>query len=453
MYCILDIETTGGQFNEEGITEIAIYKFDGHEVVDQFISLVNPEIPIQPFVVKLTGINNAMLRSAPKFFEVAKRIIEITSDCVIVAHNASFDYRILRTEFKRLGYDFQAKTLCTVELSKKLIPDQPSYSLGKLVRALGIPMSDRHRASGDAIATTKLFKMLLEKDVEKQILNDYIKQEIQKGIAPKLLDIVEHLPSKTGIYYIHNEKGNLIYIGKSRNIKKRINQHFTGTTTKSQKIQREVYSVTYEETGSELIALLKESEEIKINKPVYNRAQRKSIFEWALYAEKDSNGYLNLGLQKVDGRKKEITSFTTLQEGKNALFRITEKYHLCQKLTGLYQTNADCFQYKIKECDGACIGKITADEYNNRVQKLIAENSFENKNLVLLDRGRNINERSVVLIENGIYKGYAFYDLNYQVTNIDVLKNIIIPMQNNRDAKTIIQGQIRKSKSLKVISF
>jgi len=453
MYCILDIETTGGQFNEEGITEIAIYKFDGHEVVDQFISLVNPEIPIQPFVVKLTGINNAMLRSAPKFFEVAKRIIEITSDCVIVAHNASFDYRILRTEFKRLGYDFQAKTLCTVELSKKLIPDQPSYSLGKLVRALGIPMSDRHRASGDAIATTKLFKMLLEKDVEKQILNDYIKQEIQKGIAPKLLDIVEHLPSKTGIYYIHNEKGDLIYIGKSRNIKKRINQHFTGTSTKSKKIQREVYSVTPEETGSELIALLKESEEIKINKPVYNRAQRKSIFEWALYAEIDSNGYLNLRLQKVDGRKKEITSFTTLQEGKNTLFRITEKYHLCQKLTGLYQTNADCFQFKIKECDGACIGKITAEEYNTRVQKLITENSFENKNLVLLDRGRNINERSVVLIENGIYKGYAFYDLNYQVTNIDVLKNIIIPMQNNRDAKTIIQGQIRKSKSLKVISF
>ena len=161
MYAILDIETTGGQFNEEGITEIAIYKFDGHEIVDQFISLVNPEIPIQPFVVKLTGINNAMLVSAPKFFEVAKRIIEITSDCIIVAHNASFDYRILRTEFRRLGYNFEAKTICTVELAKKLIPEQPSYSLGKLVRALGIPMADRHRASGDALATVKLFKMLL----------------------------------------------------------------------------------------------------------------------------------------------------------------------------------------------------------------------------------------------------------------------------------------------------
>jgi DNA polymerase-3 subunit epsilon len=146
-----------------------------------------------------------MLRSAPKFFEVAKRIIEMTNDCVIVAHNASFDYRILRTEFRRLGYDFQAKTICTVELSKKLIPEQPSYSLGKLVRALGIPMADRHRASGDAMATTKLFKMLLEKDLSKEIIKDFIKLEIEKGISPKLLDIVEHLPSKTGIYYVHNE--------------------------------------------------------------------------------------------------------------------------------------------------------------------------------------------------------------------------------------------------------
>ena len=208
MYCILDIETTGGQFNEEGITEIAIYKYDGHEVVDQFISLVNPEKEIQPFVVKLTGINNAMLRSAPKFYEVAKRIIEITQDCIVVAHNSSFDYRILRTEFTRLGYDFIRPTLCTVELSKKLIPGMESYSLGKLVRALGIPVTDRHRASGDALATVKLFKLLLSKDTEKEILISSIKAEIKSGLTPKLLDIVESLPYKTAIYYIPNEKGD-----------------------------------------------------------------------------------------------------------------------------------------------------------------------------------------------------------------------------------------------------
>ena len=453
MYAILDIETTGGQFNEEGITEIAIYKYDGYEIVDQFISLVNPEKPIQPFVVKLTGINNAMLRSAPKFYEVAKRIIEITDNCILVAHNTSFDYRILRTEFNRLGYDFIKPTLCTVELAKKLIPEQPSYSLGKLVRALGIPMSDRHRASGDALATVKLFQLLLAKDSEKEIVIGLIKAEIKSGLSPKLLDIVESLPNKTGIYYIHNEKGDLIYIGKSKNIKKRVNQHFTGKNNKSKKIQAQVFTVTYEETGSELIALLKESEEIKINKPIHNRAQRKSIFQWALYEVLDEKGYLNLKLQKADGRKKEITSYTSIQEGKNSLFRITEKYNLCQKLNGLYETQNGCFQHKINECNGACLGKEAPEEYNQRVEEFLNEMSFSNQNRIIIDRGRKVNERSAVLIENGIYKGYCFFDLNYQITNMEVLKNILIPMQNNRDTRTIIQSYLRKNKVLKIINF
>ncbi|MCB0442636.1 MAG: GIY-YIG nuclease family protein [Flavobacterium sp.] len=453
MYAILDIETTGGQYNEEGITEIAIYKFDGHEVVDHFISLVNPEIPIQPFVVKLTGINNAMLRSAPKFYEVAKRIIEITEDCIVVAHNASFDYRILQTEFKRLGFKFQKPTLCTVELSKKLLPGQTSYSLGKLVRALGIPIADRHRASGDAMATVKLFKMLLAKDIEKEILKSSVKTDIKSGMSPKLLDIVESLPTKTGIYYIHNEKGDLIYIGKSKNIKKRVNQHFTGTNRKSKKIQLEVYTVTHEETGSELIALLKESEEIKINKPIYNRAQRKTLFQWALYPVKNEKGYISLSLQKTDGRKKEITSFSSIQEGKNALYKMTDQYQLCQKINGLYETQSSCFKYKIKECDGACIGEVSPEEYNERVQECIKSNQFESQNRIIIDRGRSLEERSAVLIENGIYKGYCFFDLNYQITNVDVLRNIIIPMQNNRDTKNIINGYLRKHKVMKIIPF
>ena len=453
MYAILDIETTGGKFNEEGITEIAIYKFDGHEVVDQFISLVNPEIPIQPFVVKLTGINNAMLQSAPKFFEVAKRIIEITKDCIIVAHNASFDFRILRTEFRRLGYDFEANTLCTVELAQKLLPEQPSYSLGKLVRALGIPMADRHRANGDAMATVKLFKMLLDKDLEKVIVKEFIKTEVIKGITPKLLDIIESLPSKTGIYYIHREDGKIIFIGKSRNIRKRVNQHFTGTSAKSKKIQAEVFTVTFELTGSELIAMLKESEEIKINKPKYNRIQTKSSLPWSLYAKKNVQGYICLKLEKTDGRKKEITSYPSLQEAKNTLFRISANYNLCQKLNGLYETEAECFQFKIKECDGACINEVAVDIYNARAQEFIEKTSFDNKSVMLIDRGRTINERSAVLIENGVYKGYTFYDLNYQINTVAILKNIIIPMPSNRDTRNILQSELRKNKGLKIVTF
>jgi DNA polymerase-3 subunit epsilon len=453
LYAILDIETTGGKFNEEGITEIAIYKYDGNEIVDQFISLVNPEIPIQPFVVQLTGINNDMVQSAPKFFEVAKRIIEMTNGCVLVAHNADFDYRILRTEFRRLGFDFTVKTLCTVALSKRLLPEHPSYSLGKLVGALGIPMVDRHRASGDAMATLELFKMLLDKDVNKEIIKELVSFEIQKGIDPKLRDILESMPSGTGVYYMHNAKGKLVYVGKSKNIKKRIQQHFTGTSTKCKKIQAEVCSVTYHETGSELIALLKESDEIKINKPLYNRAQRKSIFQFALYAEKDENGYLNLKLQKADVLKKEITSFASIPEAKNFLFKITSHYHLCQKFTGLYQTKKECFHYAIKECDGACLGHVLPEVYNERVQEFIDNNSFEAENMMLIDSGRNSSEHSAILIENGIYKGYAFYDLNSQITQIEVLKDILIPMQNNPDTQNIIQSYLRKGKLVKIVSF
>jgi DNA polymerase III subunit epsilon len=158
-------------------------------------------------------------------------------------------------------------------------------------------------------------------------------------------------------------------------------------------------------------------------------------------------------VEKADGRKKEITSFTSLQEGKNALFRITEKYHLCQKINGLYETKNACFQYKIKECNGACIGEETPEIYNEKVKEFLAENSFENQNMVIVDRGRTHSERSAVLIENGIYKGYCFYHLNYQINNIEILKNIIISMQHNRDTKTIIQTYLRKRKVMKIIHF
>ena len=213
-----------------------------------------------------------MLRNAPKFYEVAKRVIEITEGCIIVAHNAKFDYRILKLEFSRLGYSFECENLCTVELSKQLIPDLPSYSLGKLVRSLGIPISDRHRASGDALATTKLFELLLNKDIEKTIVKTYVRLEPKRQLEPKLTEIIQSLPSVTGVYYMHNEDGDIIYIGKSKNIKNRINQHFVRQAPKSKKIQLEVASVTYEKTGSELLALLKESAEIKHHKPKFNRA-------------------------------------------------------------------------------------------------------------------------------------------------------------------------------------
>ena len=453
MYAILDIETTGGKYNEEGITEIAIYRFDGHEIVDQFSSLINPERPIQPFVVNLTGINNEMLRQAPKFYEVAKRIIEITDDCILVAHNALFDNRILTTEFDRLGYPFEKQTLCTVELAKKLIPDMPSYSLGKLVRALGIPLTDRHRAQGDAKATVSLFKMLLAKDTSKQIISETVRKDPKKKLDSKLLNLIENIPSEVGVYYMLNEAGDVIYIGKSKNIKKRLSQHFTSENRKSKRIQQQVKSVSFEKTGSELIALLKESEEIKQIKPMFNRALRRSSYTHQLTSFVDKNGYINLSIEKADGRKKAIITFSNFQQAKSELFKITEEYNLCQKLNGLYDSKNQCFNYTIKECYGACINKEPAEEYNARVKAFLEKKSFENQNMLIIDRGRDVEERAVVLIEGGKYKGYGFYNLNHQINNPEILKTIINPMQNNRDAQHIIQSYLRSKKVLKTVNL
>ena len=394
-----------------------------------------------------------MLRSAPKFYEVAKRIVEITDDCILVAHNAQFDYRILKTEFHRLGFDFERKSLCTVELAKDLIPGQASYSLGKLVRSLGIPVTDRHRASGDALATVKLFKMLLNKDTSKSIIQQSVRLNPKHQLEPRHIDIISELPSITGVYYIHKADGDIIYIGKSNNIKKRINQHFTGTNQKSKKIQAQVNAVTYEATGSELVALLKESEEIKRLKPIFNRAQRRTIFTHALYSFKDENDYINLKIDVVDGRKKPITTFSNRQSGKSFMTKSVEDYNLCQKLTGLYKTKTSCFNYDINTCHGACINKELPETYNARVESIINKNSYKNKNMVIIDKGRDIDERSAILIENGVFKGLGFYNLNYQINNIEVLESIITPMQNNRDTQHIIQSYLRKNKRLKVISL
>lgn len=453
MYAILDIETTGGKYNEEGITEIAIYRFDGHQIVDQFSSLVNPERKIQPFVVNLTGINNEMLRNAPKFYEVAKRIIEITKDTILVAHNAQFDNRILTTEFDRLGYKFERDTLCTVELSKKLIPGKDSYSLGKLVRSLGIPITDRHRAQGDAKATVTLFKMLLDRDSNKEIVKTTVRKDPKRQLEPKLLDIIENAPTDTGVYYMHRKDGEIIYIGKSKNIRKRLVQHFTSDNRKSKKIQLEVAEVTFEKTGSELIALLKESEEIKKNKPIYNRALRRSIFTYQLSSFRDDKGYVNLKIEKADSRKRPITTFSNYQQARNVLYKITETHQLCQKLTGLYESKGSCFLHSIKECYGACIGGEEPESYNGRVETFLQKNSYKRQNMLIIDKGREVDERSVILIDNGKYIGFGYYNLNYQITNPEVLKSIINPMQDNRDSQHIIQSYLRRNKVLKTVNL
>ncbi len=439
MYAILDIESTGGKYNEEGIMEIAIHRFDGRKVVDKFICLINPEREIQPFVSKLTGINNKMLRSAPKFHEVAKRIVEITEGTTLVAHNAQFDYRILRTEFRRLGYDFQRKTLCTVDLSKQMLPDAESHSLGKLARSLGIPMSDRHRANGDAIATLKLFKLLLGKDSDKSIIKTVVREETHGELSPTQLDMVFNLPSETGVYYMHDKEGEIIFLGKTKNIKKRVNQHFTNVGSLARKLQKETKKVTFEETGSELVALLKEYQELRRTKPKHNNIARRKLFSHIINFEQNGEAHISLDIESSKSRANQKIGFNGIPSAKSFLSKIRSEFEICPSSIDAEET---CLQNNLKD---------EAVDCNEKVRSAFEKYSIRGKSIALLDQGRETGERSFILIKQGSLQGFGFVELNHQINNIHILESIMTSIPSDENTTFIIESYLRKKNRLKVI--
>ena len=424
MYSILDVETTGGKFNEEGITEIAIYRFDGEKIVDQFVSLINPEIPIQPFVQQLTGINDKMLINAPKFYQIAKRILEITENSILVAHNSSFDYRMLKIEFERLGYKFYISQLCTVKLSKKIIPDLKSYKLGNLVKNLGIPISNRHRASGDALATVELFKLLLLKDNEKVIVNSLI-TETKPSSKNKWQKLINKLPNDVGIYYFHDQNGKIIYIGKSNNIKNRVNQHLTGKSKKSLNIQLEAFDITFERTGSELIALLKENTEIKKHKPKFNKLLKKIIKKFCLEICENLDGDKYLRICHYDDTVNYLECYSSLKTANSRLEFFKKKYELSDSIK----------------------------KNNTNINLLIKDLSYKFKNMLLIDKGRDIDEKSVIVVKNNNYIGYGFFTLNHQISNFEVLDSLIVKNEYIENSKEVILKYLKKYKIEKLINF
>lgn len=310
MYCVVDIETSGGKFNEEGITEIAIYKYNGSEIIDQLISLVNPEKPIQPFVVKLTGINDRMVATAPKFHEIAKRIIEITEDAVLVAHNAQFDYRILKNCFQQLGYDFNRKTICTVELSKKLIPDEESYSLGKLTKSLGIPLKKHHRAEADAYATLKLLQVLLDKDLETGLFKSAVKSNDKGLLNPKLQDTLESIPYCEGLVKFYDKEEQLIFVLKDKDIHKKTTQLFFSESKRHKQLCKQFRSIEVVDYPSKLIIELIYHQLLIQSKPKFNKRRKKPNKALVFDLIKEKNVVI-LDCGRVHGEK----SFIYLEAG------------------------------------------------------------------------------------------------------------------------------------------
>lgn len=450
MYSVVDIETTGNGYKGQKITEISVFLFDGEKIIDEFTSLVNPEQAIPYFITNLTGITEAMVRTAPKFYEIAKKVAEITKDAIFVAHNVNFDYNIIRDEFKSLGFDFKRKKLCTVRLSRKIIPGLSSYSLGNICTAEGIEIAARHRAKGDAEATVELFSRLLKRD-DNFTINSFLNAKSREATLPPLLDkqVVDKLPERHGVYYFKNLEKEVIYVGKANNIKQRVISHFYDKKKKERTMCLETADISYTETGSELIALLRESSEIKHLYPKFNRAQRKAGEAVGLFSYEDQKGIVHLAFNRLKLTPNPLMKFYSMAACRSMLEKVCEVFELCPKYCHL-QTNVNaCFHYQLQQCKGICTGKEAVESYNKRVYEAIKSLGLQTENLVIKESGRNNKEIGFALILNGIYQGFGYVDKKIKIEDTDDYQLYLQPQQDNRDVQRILKSYLTKKSIVK----
>ena len=447
MYSVIDIETTGLSPKREKITEIAVYVHDGAKVVDEFTTLLDPEIEIPYHITQMTGINNKMVKDSPRFCEIAKHLVEMTESTVIVGHNVNFDYNFIRKEFRELGYEYKREKLCTARLARKLFPGRRSYSLGILCQELGIANPRRHRAFGDAAATVQLFELLLK--VEKNI-----HELTLRGLNTNLdRNIIDGLPASQGVYYFYDEEGEIIYIGKSNNIHDRVMSHLTNNRSKRAIEMREMIAdISFEVTGNELLALLLESEEIKKHQPRFNRALKRKNANWGLYQYTDDKGYLRLKIKRTENGELPLTSFASKTAASSHLFMLVEAFGLCQKLCGLYESKGSCFHRQIGQCRGACTGEEPPGSYNERAGQALEPYIMTHDSFLILEKGRTETEKSVILVENGDYRGFGYVDYEVaQNANIEMLRESVTPYESNRDTRQIIRSYIKSNRQSRVI--
>lgn len=464
LFAIIDIETTGGSPERSKITEICIVQHDGLAVTDVFTTLINPERRIPEHITRLTNITNEMVENAPKFYEVAKKVVELTKDRIFVAHNVAFDYGFVREEFRSLGYTYKREQLCTVKLARKLIPGRKSYSLGNICEHVGIDIAAdmRHRAEGDAVATAKLFDLLLAKKSEHKVLRSKGLDEINTSRVDKVkMEILNRLPEECGVYYYLGKDADILYIGKSRNMRSRALQHFASKEPKARRWQNELYDVDFVKTGSELIALLLESEEIKKHKPFFNRARKKSSFTHAIDWWFDEQKVINFNIVSSDEAKNPLQFYTNYTSAREFLNAWIEEQRLCLYMCGLFaghgdketNTGRECFNYQVKQCVGICCGEEEAEEYNKRAGEVLKEFLIASGDFIIVDRGRHGEEQSLLLIENGNFVGYGYMDAADHASSPEELKGFITRQSVHPDVNDLVRSWLRQNPRVKKISL
>ncbi len=431
-YAIVDIETTGGYASGGSITEIAIRIFDGEKVTDSYDSLVKPYHNIPLYITALTGIDADLIQDSPMFRDIAGAVFQMLSGRIFIAHNVNFDYSFLKYHLEDAGYTWNARKLCTVRMARKIKPGLPSYSLGNLCEALDIPVSNRHRAGGDVDATVTLFSKLLEWDME-----GVIPAMLKKGSGEQLLPPhlarpdFDKLPGKTGVYYFHNDKGQVIYVGKAKDIRKRVGQHFTGNNPHPQRqsFLREIYAVTYELCGTELMAFILEALEIKRIYPKYNRALKKYEPKFGLFVYEDLLGYKRMSVAKFNKSLLPVQVFTTREGGTNKLRELIRRFGLCAALCRL--GSCELCELVDKKNDLLCTAGQPAEIYNEKVDQALAFLKEDTGGYYIIDKGRTSSEKSCIWVENGSFYGMGYIANDTDVNSLEDIKDSLTRYQNS----------------------
>lgn len=390
-----------------------------------------------------------MVSNAPTINEISKKILEITKDTIFVAHSVNFDYNVIKNEFKNIGVDFVRKKLCTVRLSRKLLPGYNSYSLGKLCSALQIPLTDRHRARGDAHATVLLFEKLLVAKGAERTFKSFLNSKSQEATLPPLLsrEVYDSLPEAPGIYFFKNTKGVIIYVGKAINVKKRVLSHFYNKSNKEVRMCQETADITFELSGSELLALLMESDAIKYHYPSFNRAQKKTIQQFAIFSYEDRNGILHLAHNKLKAAPNPLTIHYTIADCRTTLENLCKTHELCPKYCHLQEDVPHCSHHNITTCLGVCKEKEEVNSYNTRVLKAITVLKGQHQNFVIQEKGRSLEEQAFIWVENGRYAGYGFVPKEETIHSYEDLETFLIRKNNTPETQRILQSYLQNNPS------
>lgn len=444
MYAIVDIETTGGYAASHDITEIAIVLHDGQQVTESFETLVRPSVSIPQFIQSLTGITPAMVADAPAFAEVASQVFRMLEGRVFVAHNVNFDYSFLRHHLLLSGLELSAPRLCTVRLSRKVFPALPSYSLGNLCRHFNIDIRNRHRAGGDAMATATLFDLLLRNENATAHIARAIKKNSGEQYLPPHLprEQVDNLPYSPGVYYFHDQKGKIIYVGKAKNLSYRVKSHFThnGAGRQRQRFLQHIHRISYQCCGNELMAFILENIEIRKHWPPFNSSQKSFTPSFGLYTYEDRNGYLRMTIEKKKPHLKALYTFNLLTEGQRLVRQLVDQFSLAPALCNLPDLPSD-----------SCRDPDLPENYNVRVKEAIAFLEKQLPTFAVFDQCFDPAQRSCILIEKGRFYGMGYLPAGVTVSAVEELKGHLQVYPENDYIRGLVYQYARESPDKKQV--